>query len=214
VDEAVRVDAVVFDLDGTLIDTMEIAPTVYSEVVRALGGPDFTAEEVVAAWHIGPTEMLLQHLLGRLVTRREVARYYAALEAACSGIRAFPGVDSMLDVLAAANISVGIFTTATARAAAMMTAAAGFADEVAVIVGGDEIRRPKPAPDGLEVACARLGCPTARASYVGDTGLDLECAAAACVFGIHATWGLRPGEPALAGRVARTPDDVLRLVGL
>jgi len=60
--------AVVFDRDGTLVDTMTIAPTVYVDTIRALGGPELSPDTVVANWHIGATPVVLAHLLGRPVT--------------------------------------------------------------------------------------------------------------------------------------------------
>jgi len=50
-----RIEAVVFDLDGTLADTMTLAPQAYADTIRLLGGPVVSPAQVVAAWHIGPT---------------------------------------------------------------------------------------------------------------------------------------------------------------
>jgi len=61
--------AVVFDLDGTLVDTMTIAPTVYVGTIRALGGPELSPDTVAATWHVGATPAVLAHFLGRLPAR-------------------------------------------------------------------------------------------------------------------------------------------------
>jgi HAD superfamily hydrolase (TIGR01549 family) len=211
------VKAVVFDLDGTLVDTMSYAPAVYADTVRALGGPDINAEDVAAVWHIGPTPVLLQHLLGRPVTSTDLDCYFTRFDTAFAHVRAFPGIPEMLAALAAARMPLGVFTTATARAAASIIAAAGLTGRFPIVVGGDETPRPKPAPDGLQIACARLGCLPERAAYVGDSPIDLDCAAAAGALGVLAAWGytsldVRFDRPS-AEVVVHLPDDLVRLVG-
>jgi phosphoserine phosphatase len=52
--------AAVFDLDGTLVDTMRTMPQAYADTVRELGGPALTSAEVVAAGHVGPAPVLLR----------------------------------------------------------------------------------------------------------------------------------------------------------
>jgi phosphoglycolate phosphatase-like HAD superfamily hydrolase len=80
------------------------------------------------------------------------------------------------------------------------------------VVGGDDVNRPKPAPDGLELSCLRLGTAVTEAVYVGDAAVDLQCADAANASGIHAAWGSVNGTAAGPKRIARRPHDVVELV--
>ena len=68
--------AVVFDLDGTLVDTMTSAPQAYADTIRSLGGPDVSPSDVVAVWHIGPTPVVLEHFLGRPVSLPDTERFH------------------------------------------------------------------------------------------------------------------------------------------
>jgi HAD superfamily hydrolase (TIGR01549 family) len=204
--------AVVFDLDGTLVDTMTSAPQAYVDTIRSLGGPDVSPSEVVAVWHIGPTPVVLEHFLGRPVSPDDTERFHRHFAAVVATVQPYPGVVGMLDELDRGGHRLGVFTTATHRAATTTLAAAGLAGYFRVVVGGDDVSRPKPAPEGLELSCLRLGTGVTDAVYVGDAAVDLQCADAANASGIHAAWGLVNGTGSVPGRIARRPHDVVELV--
>src|SRR5690606_35579320 len=88
-------------------------------------------------------------------------------------------------------------------------AAAGLAGRFPVVVCGDEVRSPKPAPDGLLDTCRHLGVGPGEAAYVGDAATDLRCARA-----VHATWGAGT-TPRLPGEhlTAPSPARLARLLG-
>jgi HAD superfamily hydrolase (TIGR01549 family) len=207
-----RTMAVVFDLDGTLVDTMISAPEAYADTIRSLGGPEVSPSEVVAVWHIGPTPVVLEHFLGRPVSLRDTERFHRHFADVAATVAAFPGVVEMLDALSRGGHRLGVLTTATHRAATSMLIAADLAGYFPVVVGGDEVSRPKPAPDGLELTCLRLGTGVTDAVYVGDAAVDLQCADAANASGIHAAWdSVNIIEPT-AERIAQRPHDVVELV--
>jgi HAD superfamily hydrolase (TIGR01549 family) len=121
-------------------------------------------------------------------------------------------VVEMLDRLSQGGHRLGVLTTATRRAATSMLTAAGLAGYFPVVVGGDEVSRPKPAPDGLELSCRRLGAGVTDTVYVGDAAVDLQCAEAANVSGIHAAWGSVNGIEPMPERIAQRPHDLVELV--
>jgi HAD superfamily hydrolase (TIGR01549 family) len=204
--------AVVFDLDGTLVDTMTSAPQTYADTIRSLGGPEVSPSEVVAVWHLGPTPVVLEHFLGRQTSLHDTERFHRHFATVVASVEAFPGVVDMLDALSRTGHRLGVLTTATHRAATSMLTAAGLVGYFPVVVGGDEVSRPKPAPDGLELSCRRLGTGVADAVYVGDAAVDLQCAEAANASGILAAWGSVNGIEPTAERIAQRPRDVLELV--
>lgn len=202
--------AAVFDLDGTLLDSMAVVPTVYADTIRALGGPTVSPEQIVATWHIGPMAVLLAHFLDRPSTVDDIECYYRHLSAAAATIAPFPGVAEMLVSLRHKGFRLAVYTAATRRAATLMLTNAGLAQSFRAVVGGDEVGEPKPAPLGLLLACRRLGVSEGEAAYVGDAAVDLRCAHAAGSLPIHAAWGASPTATAgLNGHlVARHPGDV------
>lgn len=205
------IEAVVFDLDGTLADTMALAPQAYADTIRSLGGPTVSPDEVVATWNIGSTPVVLGHFLGRKMTSRDVDCFYSHFESFMALVRPFPGIPGMLSELSRAGYRTGVFTHATRRAAAITLAGTELDRFGLTIVGGDEIAEPKPAPEGLQLTCRRLNVSPAAAAYVGDAETDLQCAVAAGSLGIHARWGTaaRATTPHLA---AAHPGDVVGLV--
>lgn len=207
-----RTAAVVFDLDGTLLDTMGLAPAVYTETIRALGGPRVSPAEVVARWHIGPTPVVLAHFLGRATSAEDLECYYRHFARASQAVQPFPGVLDMVDTLGRAGYRLGIFTSATRRAAAVMLSGSGLDRSFPAVVCGDEVDEPKPAPAGLWLTCRQLGVSAAATAYVGDAEVDLRCAEAAGSLAIHACWDARAIGTTIGCPVAQAPSDIARLV--
>ncbi|MFC7549620.1 HAD family hydrolase [Plantactinospora sp. GCM10030261] len=201
-----------FDLDGTLVDTMTTAPTVYTDTIRSLGGPEVPPATVVATWHIGALPVVLAHFLGRRVTADDLAVFYHHFETAVAGVRPFPGVLDVVDELRGARCRLGVFTAATRRAATLVLANTGLDRLFPVVVCGDDIAEPKPAPDGLLLACRRMRVDVAETAYVGDAEVDLRCAEAAGALAVHARWGVTSPTPVNARVVAYRPADVLELL--
>lgn len=204
--------AVVFDLDGTLLDTMTAAPQVYADTIRLLGGPDLSIREVVSAWHVGPTPIVLERFLRRPVTSEDLDCFYERFEATIATVRPFRGVRAMLDALARQGYALGVFTASTRRAVTCALSATGLERRFTTVVAGDEVRRPKPAADGLLIACQRLGVRTEESVYIGDAVVDLECAQAAGSRAIHAVWSASATLASGSHATAHQPRDVVRLL--
>ena len=191
------VDAVVFDMDGTLIESHEVVPAAYRAAVRAGGGPSYTDAEVIAGYSIGSPIDLLTHLLRRPASGADLDRYHTELHALAGRVRVYPGVADALARIAA-RVPVGVFTGASHRAAEILLDRAGLLGHFQVVLGGDQVERPKPAPDGVDAACRRLGVPPGRAAYVGDSPLDVRAARRSGAVAVAAAWGHQydPDEPA------------------
>jgi HAD superfamily hydrolase (TIGR01509 family) len=204
----VAVRELVWDMDGTLLDSGVAVPAAFIAAVRRLGGPAIDADQVVASYGRGTPEVILAHLLGRDLGPLDAEAYYLALGEA--SVTAFPGVADVIGALRARGRPIVVFTGASSRAAWMLLGQAGLSADV--LVGGDQVQYPKPAPDGLELAAARLGVATAELAYIGDSPLDVRAAAAAGCLGAAAAWGDQydPAEPAACTLAA--PPDALTLL--
>lgn len=205
-------DAIVFDMDGTLIESHSVVPAAYRAAVLECGGPERSDAEIIAGYPLGSPADLLAHLLGRPVTAVEVDLYHTHLVRLADRVTVYPGIaETLADI--AARVPVGLFTGASHRAAEILLDGTGLLGHFKVVLGGDEVARPKPSPDGVELACRRLGVAPARAAYVGDSPLDLRAARSSGALAVAAAWGHQydPAEP--ADLQADHPRVLLSLLG-
>jgi HAD superfamily hydrolase (TIGR01509 family) len=203
-----NVDYVVWDMDGTLVDSSQVVPDAFDRAVAALQGPATTADEVVTAYWRGTPEVILSFLVGRELAPAEYDLYYQHLQGAA--VAAYPGVLTTLAALRAKGLPVAVFTGASTRSARILLTAAGINADV--IIGGDEIARPKPAADGMLLAAQRLDTRPERLALIGDSPLDLQAATAAGSVSASAAWGhlydpMQPADVTLS-----TPEQTLALL--
>lgn len=204
--------AIVFDLDGTLVDTTELVVNTYVTTIHLLGGAEVTINDILANFNIGPTPVLLKHFLGRPIAPQDLDVYFATYQAAISKLRPFQGVPDMLKRLKRKGYQLGLYTSATRRAVSLILPSTGLGEHFEAIVAGDEVTHPKPNPEGLEHICRRLGARATEAAYVGDAEVDLACARNAGVLGIQAVWG-RVSPFAGDHLIAKQPNEIIALVG-
>ena len=199
----------VWDMDGTLLDSSAAVPAAFAAAVRRLGGPLVDADQVIASYPLGNSAVILAHLLGRPLAAGEEDAYYEQL--AGMPVRAYPGVADVLTALHDRGHVVAVFTGASSPAAEMLLRSAGL--RVDVLVGGDQMLRPKPSADGLRVTAERLGIVTADMIYIGDSVLDLRAAKAAGSRSAAAAWGHQFDAAEPADYTLATPAQALDLLG-
>ena len=215
--------AVLFDLDGTLIDTTELilASCVHTfERHLAAGCPP--REAIVATFGRSLPESLLElasleatddpEALAELMLetyRAHNDRHHDAF------IRPFEGVDDMLAALGAAGIRLGVVTSKREGTARRGLRRYGLERYFEVAVFHDDTERHKPHPEPLLLAAERLAVPRELAVYVGDSVHDVAAGAAAGMRTIAALWGPFPRaslEAAGPDLLAAAPHEVVRLL--
>jgi HAD superfamily hydrolase (TIGR01549 family) len=188
-------DVILFDLDGTLIDTYRLYLESYRRALQPhLGYPPTDAE--IAARHPSSERQFLLDWLGPEAgdaCHAEVRRLYAELHASMAdGI--YHGVREMLAALRSAGLRLGI-VTGKGRDAWGVTEAAMDLGDWDVVITDDDVSAGKPDPAGLLAAASALGIEPGRAVYVGDTRNDLKAGRNAGMRTGAALWAkTAPGE--------------------
>lgn len=205
-----RVRAVVFDMDGTLLDSLPVVLECYRRTVVAFGGPDLPPEDILAAFAIGPAARMLEALIGSAVGAEAIASYESHLEAEMGHVVVY---DDIRDTLASLSmrLPLGVFTAADTRAAELLLAATGLRENLGPVLGADGVERPKPAPDGLIAVAELLGISPTDVAYVGDGPADVEVARACGALAVAAGWGYLYGDNHDADITLRSPGELLSL---
>jgi phosphoglycolate phosphatase len=197
--EGVR--GVLFDLDGTLVDSL---PLITAAVVETLGRHGFHFEPSTVGRVVGPPmPVMLQQLTG--VTPPEAHALYEEylvcyLERHAPRTQPLEGAAELLDALTAARVPFALVTNKESRGAEALLAAVGWQDRFAAVVGTDAATRVKPDPAHAFEAAARLGLTPAEVAYLGDLDVDMQCATGA-------------GVPLRIGYVYEETPEVLRAAG-
>jgi len=167
--------AVLFDLDGVLVDTYEVWLHLLGDVARRLGYPPIPPDEYRKSWGQG-IEVDVEQFFPRHGVE-EIRRLYAGLYGDHLGhLRVMEGAREYLGALALPRAVITNSPMALARRA---LEAVRLWDCFQTVVGCDDVARSKPAPDMVFEACRRLRVVPADAVLVGDSCYDEEAARAA-----------------------------------
>ena len=205
--------AVIFDMDGTLIDSSTVVPDAYIASIQRLGGPAYDREQIVASYRLGPPRTILSHLLGRQCGDTELGEYHAQLASEAHRLRIFPGVPEVLNALVGV-LPRAVFSGASLRACSILLESVDLRRHFDVVVGGDEVALPKPAPHGILLTCERLGVKPEAVAYVGDAPVDVEAARRSGAVAVAAAWGHQYSPQAPADCALEEPGDLLALLAV
>ncbi|MEA2521747.1 MAG: hypothetical protein QOI81_1393 [Actinomycetota bacterium] len=204
-----RLAALVFDMDGTLLDSLPVQLESYRRAIVGSGGRDYSDAEILEAFHTGSAAVMLEALIGLPVGAEAVDRYEAYLRANAADVSAYPGISTALTDLSG-NFRLGVFTAADTSAAETLLAATGLRSSFDVVIGADKVERTKPAPDGLLLACEALGARATECAYIGDAPVDVQVARACGAVAVAAGWGGRFAVDRSADIVVNDPGDLVR----
>ena len=197
--------AVLFDMDGTVLDTLQDLWAAVNVSLRRFELPEASLDRVRAGLGNGAA-----HLIGCCAPkerRDEVLAFYKPwYDAHCNiATRPYAGILPLMARLKAAGVRLAIISNKPDPAVQEL-ARAYFPGLLETAVGEREGIRRKPDPDAVLAAAAQMDLPVSACVYVGDTEVDLETARRAGMDCIAVSWGFRSREQLLAAGAARIAD--------
>jgi N-acetyl-D-muramate 6-phosphate phosphatase len=215
-----QVEAVFFDLDGTLVDTAPDLGYALNLQLERHGKPTLTEDEIRPFASHGSRGLLG---LGFGITpeddqfiamRDEYLNLYN--QVFTRQPRLFAGMEQVLAGLAKRQIPWGIVTNKPRRFTQPLVSSMGLDAHAACVISGDDAPQPKPSPETLLMACAKTGVQPAQCVYVGDAERDIQAGNAAGMHTLVALFGYLDAsdtpEAWGADGMIHQPEDLLLLL--
>jgi pyrophosphatase PpaX len=208
-------DAILFDLDGTVIETGPLIAKSFRHAVSTVLGEPIQDEEMLA--YVGGWSLREQDVQALARPLRGARRGLSRLQRAPSQrARVLRGHAELLLELRTSGARLGLATAK--RRSTVEIALPGLEDLFGVIVTSEDIEPHKPNPEPLLLALRKLETTPAEAAYVGDSPFDVEAAKAAGLRSIAVTWGgihpeqrLRTAGP---DAIVATPAELLTVLSV
>ena len=212
-------DAVLFDLDGTLVDTAPDLVAVLQAILTDEGREPI--EYPLARSHVSHGSAGLIRLGFPDASSEEFERLRLDFldryqQAVCVDSQLFPELDALLGRLDSAGLPWGVVTNKPGRMTAPLMESLDLHDRAACTISGDTIAERKPHPAPLYLACDQIGIEAQRSIYIGDAERDIEAGRTAGMYTVAVTYGYIPADEDPyswnAHRVVEDPKELSHLV--
>lgn len=214
------IKAIIFDLDGTLLDTLEDLTDSVNYVLWKHGMPERTLDEIRSFIGNGVPTLIARSVPADTdpatvkICVSEMMEYYK--DHAEIKTKPYDGIMELLDELKKRSLQVAVVTN-KAEEAAKILCKAKFGNVLDLVIGDNGIDRLKPAPDNVFRALKELNLEKDEVLYVGDSDVDMITATNAGLESVGVTWGFRD-ENVLrncgAKNIIHTPLGLLKLNNL
>lgn len=216
-----QVKLVMFDLDGTLLDTAPQIAEAANRMLVALGKPTLPQAQISTYIGEGVHNLIKRCLTGELHTEPDADTYAKAqplyqdfYAANATESQPFAQVKHALQQLQAQGYLLACVTNKPEKFTLPLLQQAGLADFFAMVISGDSLPKKKPDPLPLLHICQQLGVLPAEAVMVGDSETDIQAAQAAGCFVVTVPYGYNQGREIDSTTVDATIGDLSELAAL
>ncbi len=210
------VKGVVFDLDGTLVDSLSTTFDAFNHGIVRCGGRVHTPDEIMD--YFGPGE---GQIFARIVGKDQAEAAYAAcrtyLDEHLEEVPLHAGVEDLLNELRARQVPLAIVTGRSWNTTEVILRHHGLLDRFITVIANDHVPAPKPAPDGIRLALERLRFQPHEIVYVGDSIVDVQASRSAGSRSAAALWDALASRERLSScdphHWVEHPRQILELLG-
>jgi HAD superfamily hydrolase (TIGR01549 family) len=208
-----RISYVIFDLDGTLVENLELIVRALNYAVKEFSGKKFSRAEVYPLF--GPTlEQIVRELVPETKSEVAVQRYHAYYRDHFQELgRVYNGIPDLINRLQDMKLGIAICTGSDARMTKSTLELSLLQDIFQIVVTADNVKRAKPDPEGLVRALDLMHGHAKQAVYLGDSVRDIEASKRAGIGSAAALWGFGNPTDLVNSRpdfAFRDPSDALR----
>lgn len=215
-----RFDAVIFDLDGTLLNTLDDLTDSINAALKKNGFPTHTLEAVKTFIGSG-AEMLVRRALAPVTDEQTVKNVHLDFKEIYSQMMKnktapYDGINEILATLSSNGIKMAVMSNKP-HAAVVPLIKDYFGEYIPLAAGADKDTPEKPNPIGTLRVLEKLGTDKDRTIYMGDSDIDIFTAKNAGLFALGCSWGFRGREvleKSGADLVIDSPYELLTLIGL
>ena len=202
-----------FDLDGTLADTVSLIVTSYNHAMSTVIGQTRDPLEI-RSWIGRPLVETFEDV--DPARAAEMDRVYREWNLANTDrlIRRYEGIAELVPALAEAGVRTGIVTSKRRATAQKAMDAVGLTGGIPLVAGLEDTASHKPGPEPLRYAAQLLGVDPVDCVYVGDAAVDVLAARAAGMASVGVTWGAGLRDDLLAAAPDHVVDSVAELAAL
>lgn len=212
----VSLQTVLFDFDGTIADTLPVSFEAFRYVFNKYDQRSLTNEEIIQLF--GPIEdvIIRNHLRNKEKVEHAIEDFYDLYEKEHNReFEYLTEIQEMLDVLKDMDINLGIVTGKSRRSLTLSLELLNLYDYFDVTISGDEVKTPKPDPEGIQKSLFLLHNDPSEAIVVGDSQVDIAAGASAHVTTIAAQW-FSTVQTSLYGtkptHICKTLPDFIKLI--
>ncbi|MEI8185353.1 MAG: HAD family hydrolase [Chlorobiaceae bacterium] len=213
-------NAVIFDLDGTLLDTLQDLVNTLNSVLAHHNYPTHRLDECRFLVGKGMRELVRKGLPEEAATPEEIDLLLNEFMAAYAdnwnvNSRPYPGIAALLDIIKERQIKMAILSNKADHFTRLCAESLLASWNFDVVMGHHDGIAHKPDPAGALLVAGRLGEDPSKILYVGDSGIDMQTASRAGMFPLGVLWGFRPKSELLefgAKALVQHPEEIIDIL--
>ena len=204
-----KIDTILFDFDGTIMDTNDVILQSWQHTFRTLTGKEGNEDEILVTFG-EPLEISIRNFFPEIPVEESIAVYRRfQYDNFLSLIELFPGMKELVAEVKQRGYKVGLVTSRLKFTTMQGIEKFGLAEYFDDVVTAEDTTKYKPDPEPILVMLDKLGSKPENAVMLGDTLFDIRCARNAGVQSILVSWSLALGGKSAADLGADAPDHII-----